>query len=129
MGKRTAFVLICVAAVMLGAAPAAMAISLSGIDPGSAHAGTTVTCTVSGSFGAFLAGTPAFALVNGAEVISGTTNTYDAASASVEFAIPDTATDGGWDLRVTQTFIFLIPPVQTATLANAFLVFFCSESS
>ncbi len=123
MGKRTAFVLICVAAVMLGAAPAAMAISLSGIDPGSAHAGTTVTCTVSGSFGAFLAGTPAFALVNGAEVISGTTNTYDAASASVEFAIPDTATDGGWDLRVTQTFIFLIPPVQTATLANAFLVF------
>jgi len=130
MGKRIALVLICVAVMMLIAAPAATAaITVTSIAPSSGEAGTTVQCTVRGTFYApvnlITPRAPIFELVNGATTITGTTvsASVTSTSASVSFALPAGAPAVWYALEARQTH-GIFPGIVTdhATLAHAFQV-------
>lgn len=131
MGKRFVLLFVCVAAVMALTAPAALAaISLTGMSPNYGADGTTVTCTVSGTFWVetlFVdALAPTFKLVNGATTIDGTTTGWDDTSASVTFTLPASAPQGSYELDAAQSHkpkaVILYSKDLTA-LADAFYVY------
>ena len=130
MGKRFLVLMVCVVAVMALCAPAALAtIAVTGVSPSSGAGGQTVTSMVEGTFYTtnivFEAQEPTFELVKGGTTIAGTTNSWDSGGATVTFAIPSSATQGSYDLHVTQShklFNVTFWTTDETTFANAFTV-------
>jgi len=130
MGKRLSVFVACLAGAMLLVAPTAMAaINVSSIAPSSGQAGTTVLCTVTGTFYAPLnifVFAPKFAL-NGPAYpdIPGTTDatSVTATSAKVSFVLPADAPAVWYTLDASQTR-FTNPNFTTYTdsLPHAFQV-------
>ncbi len=117
MGKRLAFILALVAAVLLLVAPAALAaIDVTDISPGSGERGWTVDCTVYGSFHHPLGinvDLPEFTLVHPGHTITGTTTGINATGtrAYVTFNIPALADLGWYTLEASQYYgPFPTPP-------------------
>ena len=105
MGKRIIFLFVCVLALLLIAAPGALAfgISVTSIDPASARANTTVRCTIGGSFGTtLLDGPPQFELVKDATTIAGSTRSFDGTSAIVDFTLPGSSPLGFYTVNASQ---------------------------
>jgi hypothetical protein len=131
MGKRMVFVIVCVIAVMALVAPAALAdLAPTNMSPSYGVAGSSVTCTVEADFwidSGLLqrALAPSFTLVNGGTTISGTTNSWNASSASVTFALPAGGPQATYDLEITQQHRLIPNPYSTDTgsLADAFDLF------
>jgi hypothetical protein len=127
MRGRFIIVLLCVAALALAAAPAALAaaIDVTDIAPDVGGAGTTVECIVYGAFNHpinQLNFEPEFTLSDGLTTIDGYTSWFDNAGgtrARVVFDIPDNATLGLYDLFAHQT-VGMIP--NSDVLLDAFLV-------
>lgn len=123
--KRTVVPALCALLLLLAVVPAAAAIGLNDITPDVGDRGTTVTCTVTGSFyypyGLFY-GNPSFQLLNGASTIDGTTVSWDqdaGTQATVTFTIPADATIGLWTLQAQQ---FAFAMLNTVQKADAFSV-------
>ena len=127
MRGRFIILLLCVAALALGAAPAAWAaaIDVTDITPDVGGTGTTVECIVYGAFNHpinQLNFEPEFTLSDGLTTIDGYTAWFDNAGgtrARVLFDIPDSATLGLYDLFAHQT-VGLIS--NSDVLLDAFLV-------
>jgi hypothetical protein len=129
MGKRMTLILVVLAGVMpLAAADAvALTVGLTGITPRNGSAGSSVECTLSGSFiTGSGANAPLFSLVKrGATGINGTTIAWDALAgtwARATFALPAGADPGLYDLRASQTVGVPAPASYLATLTGAFTV-------
>jgi hypothetical protein len=130
MGKRITVFVVSLVAVMLLAAPVAMAaISMTSISPDRGDRGTTVNCTVYGSFWhplSFIVSAPTFQLVSGATTIDGTTTGIMATTgekAYVTFDLPAAAPTGWYTLKASQTHgIWPTIETDTASLSGAFYV-------
>ena len=130
MGKRFLVLMVCVVAVMALCAPAALAtIAVTGVSPSSGAGGQSVTCTIEGTFYTtnivFDAQTPSFELIRSGTTIAGTTNSWNSGAANVTFAIPSSASQGSYELHVTQSHKLYNVTFWTkdeTTFANAFTV-------
>jgi hypothetical protein len=130
MGKRITVFVVSLVAVMLLAAPVAMAaISVTSMDPTSADRGSSVSCTVYGTFWhpiSPIVFMPRFQLVNGATTIDGTSiSILDATGekAYVTFNLPPAAPTGWYTLNASQRH-GIVPFLFTdeASLSSAFYV-------
>ena len=125
MKGRIVVLLLGVLAAMLVIAPQALAISVTAVSPTGAHVGTTVDCTVTGTFYDLpTVSAPEFSLVHGATTITGTLNPdppWGRPRASVRFAIPSDAPPAKYDVVVRQhTLRVPSPTVYTGSLPDAF---------
>jgi hypothetical protein len=111
MKRRVLFVLVCVAALLVVAAPAAQAsgdLYLYDISPNHGGSGELVNCVIQGNFYHpinHLNFAPEFSLRNGSTVIPGTTHNVaaDGSYAIASFYIPVDAPAGLYDLHASQT--------------------------
>ena len=132
MGKQSIFLFLCVLGLLLVLAPSAAAdrgISLTGINPASAHAGTTVECAIQGQFLAdHHAGDPEFSLVRGAITIAGRTTSWDTSRgkwakwAKATFVLPSSTAPGAYDLNASQDVGHRSGSRYTCSLPDAFQV-------
>jgi hypothetical protein len=130
MGKRMTLFLVVLAGVMLLAVPTATAltIGLTSITPRAGSAGTSVECTI---FGSFVTGAgadaPLFSLFQkGATTLNGSTTAWDTLAgtwARATFVLPTGAAPGAYDLRAVQSVGIPAPASYLATpLSGAFTV-------
>ena len=132
MGKQSIFLFLCVLGLLLVLAPSAAAdrgISLTSINPASAHAGTTVECDIQGQFLAdHHAGDPEFSLVRGAITIAGRTTSWDTSRgkwakwAKATFVLPSSTAPGAYDLNASQDVGHRSGSRYTCSLPDAFQV-------
>ena len=126
--RMTLFVLVLVGAMLLVAPAAMAAINVTSIAPSSGHAGTTVQCTVRGTFyvPGLLYTVPRFFLDGpGYPDIEGTTNeaSVTSTSARVSFVLPADAPAVWYALDASQSRIFPLPGViYLDSLPHAFQV-------
>lgn len=127
MGRRLVIVLVVAAALVAVRAPAAFAdIAVTNMSPAFGVGGTSVTCTVEGTFYADpnQALAPAFALAAAGKTVTGTTNSYTATSASVTFVLPASGPAGTYDLQASQVLRRVLsgvdPFIYRASLTSAF---------
>ena len=129
MGKRVIVVVVCAVVLLALCAPAAPAVSVTGMTPSIGEGGVSLTCTVTGSFRLGDGGTsvwaPRFMLTNFYGSIGGTTGTWDAKTASVTFPLPLNADPGTYTLQVSQDYRTGQDPVatETSTLPAAFKLY------
>jgi len=115
MGRKISAFVACLAGVMLLIVPGAMAaIQVNSISPTFGDVGTTVQCTVTGTFHTPVP-LPTFQLVNGATTIVGTTTSASVTWASVSFVLPADAPAVWYELKANQS-------PDTASLPHAFQV-------
>jgi len=115
MGRKISAFVACLAGVMLLIVPGAMAaIQVNSISPTLGDVGTTVQCTVTGTFHP-PASSPTFQLVSGATKIVGTTTSASVTWASVSFVLPADAPAVWYELKANQL-------TDTASLPHAFQV-------
>ena len=123
MGKRLAFAVVCAVALLLLAAPAALAgISLQEVAPGHVSSGQTVHTSITGSFHAPLGesvGSPVFTLVRGSTRITGTTTALTTTIADVDFDLPQLAPTGWYRLEATQDWTPIQAPSRRSMLSAA----------
>lgn len=128
MGARFIVVVGALLALAL-CAPAARAVSVTGMTPSIGEGGVSLSCTVTGSFlvsdAATAASAPRFLLTNLYATISGTTDAWDASAAVVTFPLPLNADPGTYTLQVSQDYRSGQLPVATSTntLPNAFKLY------
>lgn len=130
MGQR--YIIIVVVGALLALtlyAPAALAVSLTGMTPSIGEGGAPLTCTVKGGFrvsdATTAASAPQFMLTNFYGTISGTTSSWDSSTATVTFSPPLNADPGTYTLQVSQDSRSGQLPVatETNTLPGAFKLY------
>ncbi len=129
MGKRVIIIFVWAVVLLALCAPAAAAVSVSGMTPAIGEGGVTLDCTVTGSFrlaeGSTTVWAPQFKLTNFYGTIAGTTGAWDASTAAVTFALPLNADPGTYTLQVSQDYRTGEQPVATSTntLPGAFKLY------
>ena len=114
MRKRLVLTMLVTVVLLLLIAPQAFAYSLTGISPGSGIAGTTVTCTVTGSFPTVNPSAPSVTLYDpvSAFAVYGDVQSWDpvaGGSVTVKFTLPAAAPEGSYSLRYVQYYGFALP--------------------
>jgi len=129
MGQRFSIVVAGALLALMVCAPAALAVSVTGMTPSIGEGGATLTCTVRGGFRVSDAGTtasaPRFLLTNFYGTIHGSTGAWDASTAVVTFALPLAADPGTYTLQVSQDYRSGQLPLatETSTLPAAFRLY------
>ena len=129
MGRRLIVVVVGVVMALALCAPAALAVSVTGITPSIGEGGVPITCTVTGSFmlsdGSTTVWTPQFMLTDFYGTIRGTTVTWNATTATVTFEPQLAADPGTYTLQVSQDYRTGQLPVATSinTLPDCFKLY------